>query len=314
MKHILFIDPLTKLALEKDTSLLLALTLKENNIPTWLLFEEDLYWNNSSDPLEINVHDFSGSIDSHYYLNDFRLLDKKRITLDAGDIVHMRIDPPFDLRYLRFLWILNAMKKNGIRVINDPEGILCYNEKLFAYEQPESMDTYVGKQPQELDLFLKKLQGQGLTDVVMKPLDLYQGIGVEKVSIADAREHFLEKTKNLQGPVIVQPFYDDVASGEIRSIFFNGLELGNILKIPKDGEFLANIARGASYHLCELSKKQKQTCQRISQELMHKGINFIAFDLLGDYVSEVNITCPGLLVEVSSAYKTNLAKKIIDLI
>jgi len=315
MKHILFIDQLSKLALKKDTSLMIALTLKANNISTWLLFEEDLYWNNLSESLELNVYDFSGSIDSKsYYLNDFRLLDKNRVTLDAGDIVHMRIDPPFDLKYLRFLWILKAMKKNGIRVINDPEGILCYNEKLFAYEQSESMDTYVGRSSQELDLFLNQLKRQGLDEVIMKPLDLYQGIGVEKVPLSHAQRLFLEKTQSLQGPVIVQPFHKEVFKGEIRSIFFNGTELGNILKIPKQGEFLANIARGAHYEIVELTTKQSQACQRISKELLHKGINLIAFDILGNYISEVNITCPGLLVEVSSAYKMNLAQKMIDLI
>ena len=89
---------------------------------------------------------------------------------------------------------------------------------------------------------------------------------------------------------------------------------GNILKIPKQGEFLANIARGAHYEIVELTTKQSQACQRISKELLHKGINLIAFDILGNYISEVNITCPGLLVEVSSAYKMNLAQKMIDLI
>ena len=315
MKHILFIDQLSKLTLKKDTSLMIALTLKANQIPTWLLFEEDLYWNNLREPLELNVYDFSGSIDPEsYYLHDFRLLDKKRIKLEAGDIVHMRIDPPFDLKYLRFLWILKAMKKNGIRVINDPEGILCYNEKLYAYEQKEAMDTYVGRSSQELDLFLNKLKNQGLDEVIMKPLDLYQGIGVEKVSLSHAPRFFLEKTQSLQGPVIVQPFYKEVFKGEIRSIFFNGTELGSILKIPRKGEFLANIARGAHYELVELTLEQSHACQRISKELLNKGINLIAFDILGNYISEVNITCPGLLVEVSSAYKMNLAKKMIDLI
>ena len=315
MKHILFIDSIQKLAIKKDTSLMIALTLKENNISTWLLFEEDLYWNNSLDPLPMNVYNFSGSLDPQsYYINDFCLLDKQKVVLEKGDILHMRIDPPFDLKYLRFLWILKALKKNGVRIINDPEGILCYNEKLFAYEQTESMDTYVGRQPQELEFFLGQLEKRGVDEVIMKPLDLYQGIGVEKVSMGHARRQFLEKTQNLQGPVIVQPFNREVVNGEIRSIFFNGTLLGNILKVPKKGDFLANIARGANFELVELTAKQKSTCQRISKELLDKGINLIAFDILGNYISEVNITCPGLLVEVSAAKKINLAQQMIDLI
>ncbi len=100
-------------------------------------------------------------------------------------------------------------------------------------------------------------------------------------------------------------------NGEIRALYFKGEELGSILKIPKKGEFLANIAQGADFHAIKLNPDIKKECDRICAELMKDGVDWVAFDIMGEHVSEINITCPGLLVEVSFAHKKNLALEII---
>ena len=110
---------------------------------------------------------------------------------------------------------------------------------------------------------------------------------------------------------MVQPFDEKVESGEIRSLFFNGLEMGTILKVPPKGEFLANIAQGASYEKFELNSSLKTICKDITSTLKKEGVYFVAFDIIGDCISEVNITCPGLMVEVSEACGENLAQKIV---
>ena len=147
----------------------------------------------------------------------------------------------------------------------------------------------------------------------MKPLDLYQGYGVEKISInqLEIEKKFESKVKENNGPIVVQPFCKEVENGEIRALYFKGKELGSILKIPKKGEFLANIAQGADFHAIELSPIVKKECDRICIELMRDGVDWVAFDIMGEHVSEINITCPGLLVEVSFAHKKNLANDII---
>jgi len=117
----------------------------------------------------------------------------------------------------------------------------------------------------------------------------------------------------LQGPVIVQPFVEAVTKGEIRSVYFKGVEIGTILKTPKDGEFLSNIAQGASFWKEPLTETARNRAEPIVKELLDFGVDWVAFDILGDAISEVNITCPGLLVEVSYAYQKNLADVVIDL-
>lgn len=293
---------------------MMALTLKEMGKEVFLLFEDDFYFTNKESPT-FRVYDFEGSFKSNsFYLEIFQKTKDKKIILNSSDILHMRIDPPFDKRYLSYCWMLIALEKYGIKIVNDPKGIIINNEKLCAYQTEKAMPSYVGKNPLAFLEFVAQLKGLGHKDIILKPLELYQGIGVEKVSInqEDLLEKFNLKIKEYLGPVVAQPFGKEVSNGEIRSIYFRGKELGSILKVPPKGHFLANIAQGATFSLIDLSIIQQKECQKICEDLRPAGIDFIAFDILGDAIQEVNLTCPGLLVEVSEAKGENLARSIIQ--
>ncbi len=316
MKHILFIDPLEKLNPKKDTSLMMAATMKAKGVEVRLLFEKDFYLSNKMNP-EFQVYDFNADFyEDGCYLKKFELQKSELMTVERDDVLHMRIDPPFDTRYLRYLWMLRFYQEKGIRVVNSPDGILKFNEKLHAYAQPSSLATYVGSSVDEFLKFADLMKKENTTELILKPLDLYQGIGVEKIDIlrTDLKEKFQSKVTENNGPVVAQPFCKDVVNGEIRALYFKGIELGSILKVPKSGEFLANIAQGAAFHPIQLSPKVKDECNRICNELLRDGVDFVAFDIMGEHVSEINITCPGLLVEVSFAHKKNLAEQVLSLL
>ncbi|AUN97207.1 hypothetical protein DOM21_15625 [Bacteriovorax stolpii] len=312
MKHVLFIDPIEKLNPKKDSSLMLATTMKAQGMDVYLLFEKDFYINNKAKSV-FKLYDFEGDFyEDGAYLKHFSLKGPAVIEMNKGDVIHMRIDPPFDTRYLRYLWMLRYYSTHGIKVMNSPDGILKYNEKLHAYTQKASLETYVGSSVEGFMGFVE-LMKRDHQDLILKPLDLYQGFGVEKVSISEPNLafKFSEKVKENNGAIVAQPFCKEVVNGEIRSLYFKGRELGSILKVPKKGEFLANIAQGAAFHAIELTPSVKKECDRICAELVQEGVDWVAFDIMGDNVSEINITCPGLLVEVSFAHKKNLALDII---
>ena len=312
-KHLFFIDPLNKLNPKKDTSLMLASTMKEQGIEVYLLFEEDFYLSNKK-KVEFKVFDFEFEFyEDHCYLKKFNQTNSKSIELVKDDVIHMRIDPPFDTRYLRYLWMLRYYQEQGIKILNSPDGILKFNEKLHAYAQRSSLPTYVGSSAREFEVFVSEAKKRGDTHLILKPLDLYQGIGVEKRSLGEENliNLFENKVKSCNGPVVAQPYCSDVEKGEIRSIFYRSKELGSILKVPKSGEFLANIAQGASFSAVELTSALQMECTDICRELLKDGVDLVAFDILGGHVSEINITCPGLLVEVSFAHQKNLALEII---
>jgi glutathione synthase len=254
------------------------------------------------------------------YLKSFELCSNSMISLDQNSVLHMRLDPPFDSRYLRFLWILRGLKeKYGVRVINDPEGIAIHNEKMVSYELSDAVETFVGSSKLSFEIFLnnlKNMQASKYEGLILKPLDLYQGIGVERVeknlSSVEVINLFEKKREEYGGPVVAQPFMTEVFEGEIRAIFFNGKELGSILKTPPKGEFLANIARGAKYEKVKLSDKIEKECRELSLKLSKKGVPWLAYDILGEKIQEANLTCPGLMVEVSKAMGKNLAFDLVD--
>lgn len=316
--HILLIDPLENLNLKKDSSLFLALTLKEMGKKVFLLFPPDLYFQNTSS-LFLEVFDFKADfLPNSFYINNFNLSAKPQlIKVDENVTLHMRLDPPFNLKYLRTLWILQALKMYGLNIINDSLGILSNNEKLFAYSQAtKKFPSFLGESVDKLKDFLYEQKKIGVKEVILKPVDLFQGVGVQKspLNIEHVINIFLEMKKNFHGAVVVQPFAKKVEQGEVRAIFFDNKELGSILKIPPHGSYLANIAQGATFNAILLKPEILTECQQINQKLGKLGVRWTAFDILDDTLSEVNITCPGLLVETSIAIQRNLAQDIAQLI
>ncbi|MBT3236680.1 MAG: hypothetical protein HN353_12060 [Bdellovibrionales bacterium] len=319
-QHILLIDPLDRLVTEKDSSLMLALTLQQMGEDVWLLFKENLYFSNY-DSIVITLHSFSGSFadEKECYIKNFSLGESTPHELSPRSLIHMRLDPPFDTNYLRTLWILQTLERyHNIKVVNTPAAILTNNEKLTAYRDQAAIPGLISGDDQSLRPFLAQLRADGVKSIIIKPLDLYQGIGVSRhdLSLSDDKlaQTFKQIVARFQGPVVVQPFVESVVEGELRSIYYGGKELGTIKKVPPPGEFLANIAQGASYAAVKLSTTERTACDRIANEMSDEGSPWVAFDILGGAVSEVNITCPGLLVEVSSAVGRNLAKEIVELI
>lgn len=313
MKHVFLINRLEKLNLKKDSSLFLAAQMKKMGHQVSLWFEDDFFYRNQVDQ-KINVYDFEFEfLPDGFYLKKFNIQNPRLISLASDDIVHWRLDPPFDSKYLRQLWMLKSILAGKGRVLNSVQGILQNNEKLLAYEHSSSLPSFVGDSVSEFKKFVSSL-GEEVEQLVIKPIDRFQGDGVIKCSIKDGSlvNCFEKSVQENAGPIVAQAFCAAITKGEIRTTFFAGQELGSILKVPAQGDFLANVARGAQFHAVELPTLVKEHCQTISRSLMKEGIYWIAFDVLDGHMSEVNITCPGLLVETSFAHQKNLAKEIAD--
>ncbi len=181
MKYIFFIDYLEKLNTKKDTSIFMAHTYKKAGHDVYLMFENDFYYYNQQ-RVELPLYSFESTLNSdNFYLSSFTLKEKATYPINKGDVLFYRLDPPFDQRYLRYLWLLDNLRETGLIVSNDPRGILIYNEKLFAYKQTEAIDSYVGASFDYFLKFIKIYQQKNVTNFILKPIDLYQGIGVKKL-------------------------------------------------------------------------------------------------------------------------------------
>ena len=317
-KQIFYIDPLEKLVTKKDSSLLLAHEMKARGKDVYILFKSDLFICSSSADVTINCHTFISSRADDFYLKSFELLKKVDVTITAQDTIHMRLEPPFDLTYMRSLWLLNFIKdQTNCNVINDPLGIMKNNEKVTSFLAKSHIDTFVGQAVGPFMTFVQKLRDHGEQNLILKPLDLFQGIGVQKVSLDQSNEELMDLfqrySQEHDGQVVAQPFLKEVSSGEIRAIFYDRKLIGAIKKIPTEGSYLANIAQGATFSKTKLSQEELESCHHVC-DILGEKVPWVAFDIIGGRISEVNITCPGLLVEVSKAMNLNLAAEIESLV
>lgn len=310
MKHIIYINKFEKLNLKKDTSLFLALSLMNLKKEVFLLFEDDLSW--SQELPTLKLYRLKGVINHDFYMSEIEAYDPSYLKLNPGDTFHMRLDPPVDGQYLRALWILRLWKEAGIKMINDPSSILLYNEKILAYQEQDGVPSWIGSSSDSALEFIKSLP-VNVKEIVLKPLDLFSGLEVEKCARDDKDLISIVESKanKLKGMFVIQPFLPAVFEGELRVITMNGKIIGTILKVPKKGEFISNIASGAQFKIAQLNPHLSSKIQKMAMKLKALGLIWVAFDVLGEVIQEANITCPGLLVETSHAAQKNLAFELI---
>lgn len=307
--HLFIIGKLSGLNIKKDSSLLMALALKDLGAEVYIVEENNFYITPGQDKIELIIHPFRGVKKlNQFYLEEFSLEKGQKKELDKNWLIHMRSDPPIDQRYMRLLWQLDYLVSRGLKVTNNPRGIMVSNEKLIPYGFPVSgIKSYYGEDSQGLEEFLKSLKCE---EIIVKPMDAFSGMGVEKISLVENTllqvRAFIKKR---QEAVIVQPFIKAVYQGEERAIFLGGEFLGAITKYPSEGSFLANIAQGARFEKTTLEEQAYKDCQLLAKNLLSLGIDFIAFDILENKVTEVNVTCPGLVNEVSTALGVDLAQR-----
>lgn len=312
MKHLFIIDPIEKLTIKKDSSLFWAISLKKMGQEVYLLFGQDLYVTNLDKSPIFDVLEFEGRLGSNLYIEHLAILEKTKITLHPSDVIHMRLDPPFNENYLHTLWLLRYWENQGIRVVNSPKGIFLNQEKLTAYQKEKfPIPSYVGRMGQAAINFLNDLKKQGHKEFVSKPLNSFSGIGVFKFSLTDDFMQLPQFKNMLDEILILQPFLESIYLGEIRALYWRGQEIGTILKKPKAGSFLANVAQGGHFELIKLDAEIKKSCDKVAADLLNDGIDLIAYDVLDGKISEVNVTCPGLIVEVSHALGRNLAAEFM---
>jgi len=310
MKHLFFIDPIEKLNIKKDSSLYLAKSLEDLGQEVYLLFPDDLYFSPSMDSLA--AHSFILDRLDDYYFSSIKLEGKKEIPLEEITI-HMRIDPPFDTKYLGFLWILEMIKKRGAKVLNDPVGIMKFNEKLmFTQFSIDQYPSFFGMNLKKFKEFYSQMRERSYESLIFKPMNLFSGIGIEKKLIADENlESFYQSySEKYQGQIVIQPFIEEVYKGEIRAFYYKSELIGSILKLPQEDSFLSNIAQGAEFRKVDIDEKLQEDLRKVTDHLVLDGVDLVAFDILGGKINEVNVTCPGLLNEISKAYGENIALKI----
>jgi len=202
-----------------------------------------------------------------------------------------------------------SMLPSEVLVINNPLGILRANEKLYIFNVPDFIPiTLITSKKEELLDFLNKHK-----EAVIKPLFNKGGEGVFYLNINSINANsIIEESLINNHTVVIQKYLPEVLDGDKRIIIFNGEPVGGIVRIPKPGEFRAHISRGASFKSLALSRRDIEICNALKPFLIRDSIYFAAIDVIGDYLIEVNVTCPANLYETEQAINKPLSKMLIE--
>ena len=230
--------------------------------------------------------------------------------LDAFDLVWMRRDPPVDTAYAFAAILLAEAERRGVRVVNRPASLLVWNEKLSALQFGDLMaPTLVSAEPSQIRAFVADHQ-----EVVLKPLEGRAGRGVLRASATMAGlDALLELvTAQRQLAVMVQAYLPVVQQGDKRILLVNGDPVGAVNRRPQQGEFRSNLAVGGTPEACELTSSDRTICAALAESLRRAGLAFVGIDVIGDRLSEINVTSPTGLREIEWLAQRPAADMVIE--
>lgn len=289
--HLFLIDPLESLNKELDSSLRLMFELKALGHEVLVAEPRRLAWRTSSHAeAQARAMTFGKSA------KEFSSAAPARRSLGDFAAIHMRKDPPYDLDYITTTWLLDAAPRTT-RVYNSPASLRTFNEKLAILRFPEATrPALVSADPDALLRFAEK---EAAGDAIVKPLTLFGGRGVERLEAgkdpAKARAKLVAETGDGVHLRLIQPFDSAVFQGELRAFTAFGKAVAWCLKRPASGQFLANTRAGATLHPYQPTADELRRVTEVAATLMKEGVAFIGFDVIGGYISEINITSPRLL-------------------
>ena len=233
------------------------------------------------------------------------------IPLNEFDYVFMRKDPPVDENYMNALHLLSQAKHEGAKVMNDPDALKIFNEKVFALRFSQWMaDTQVICREDDLLNFKNKFQ-----TIILKPLDGMGGESIYKFEEITA-EHlkiFKDLTNNHQTMVMVQNFLPEIYEGDYRILIINGKPFPMTLaRIPQGNNFKGNLAAGGKGEARPLKPMQQEVGEAIGDLLLAEGITFAGIDMIGDFLTEINVTSPTGAREILEQTQQNPIQALLE--
>ncbi len=236
--------------------------------------------------------------------------DAEEVVLDAAtDLIFQRVDPPVDAEYITTTQILSLCRR--ALVLNRPEGILAANEKLYALRFADLMpETRVSQRISELRAFMAELGGE----MIVKPLDGRGGEGIFLLHEGDRNlVSILEQSTAFEGRrVMAQAYLPAVRKGDKRIILLEGQPIGAVLRVPEHHESRANFHAGGRPAKTTLTERERQICARLAPELLRYGIRFAGIDVIGDWLTEVNVTSPTGVQEINALDGVQLERQVLD--
>lgn len=233
--------------------------------------------------------------------------------LSELDVILMRKDPPFNLEYVYSSYLLERAECEGVLVVNKPQSLRDANEKMFtAWFAHCTPPTLVTREYQDIRSFLEQHQ-----DLILKPLSGMGGASVFRVSTADPNVNVIMETLTEHETkfIMAQRFIPEISAGDKRVLVIDGEPMPySLARIPAPGETRGNLAAGAKGVGKPLSDRDRWICQQVGPRLRELGVLFAGLDIIGDYLTEINVTSPTGIRELDTIYKDNISGRLLDVI
>ncbi|MCL2923616.1 MAG: glutathione synthase [Trichodesmium sp. MAG_R04] len=314
MKFTFIIDPIDRLNPVHDTSVALMEAAQELGHEVWITEINQLTIINSkawARVQRINLIPIERTKNHWVASNPWYDLEKTILEpLESMDAIFMRQDPPVTIPYLYATYLLDYINPEKTLVINSPQGLRAANEKMYALQFTKVIpDTIVSQDKQVIREFL---DSQGAA--VLKPLGGKAGEGILFLEPADRNFNSLIEisTKQGQEPVMIQSYLPAAKMGDKRIILLNGKPIGAVNRIPTGKEFRGNMAVGGRVAQTEITQKEYEICEYLAPKLIADGLYFVGIDVIGGYLTEVNVTSPTGVREIDLLDNVNLGKQVIE--
>lgn len=299
-------DPITTLNYAKDSTLAMLYAAQARNWVIYYCTSQQLYLRDGRVYGQVQMLHLHTQRRAWYTLTEAR-----EIPLDSLDIILMRKDPPLNLEYFYATQLLEFAERAGVLVVNRPQALRDANEKLYALQFAQCCPpTLVTADPARLRDFCAE---QG--DIILKPLDAMGGRGIFRLRPQDVNLNALLETATEWGhkTVMAQKFIREIRDGDKRILLINGEPVPYALaRIPAPGEIRGNLAAGARGVGVTLTARDRWICSQIGPDLRARGIWFAGIDVIGPYLTEINITSPTGIRELDKYYHLDIAGQLLD--
>ncbi|MDA7742215.1 glutathione synthase [Francisellaceae bacterium] len=292
MKTLFIIDPIQNLAFYKDSSIMMMQAAQKKRWPVFYATLDDLSVLNGNASVlatQVEIHSTEQ--------NDCTLYHQEKLPLEDFKIIFMRKEPPFDLEYIYGTYALELAEKKGSIVVNKPQALRDANEKFFITHFPEfTPPTLITRSKKDVQAFLDEHK-----DIILKPLDGMGGASIFRVKDNDPNFHviFETLTKHEQNFAMIQRFMPEISDGDKRVILINGEAIPYCLaRLAAKGENRANLAAGGRGEVRKLTQVELNIAEKIGPTLKAMGIYFVGIDVIGNKITEINVTCPTCLREI----------------
>lgn len=299
-------DPVTTLHLKKDSTLAMIVAAQRRGWRVRYILQADLFLQDGK--VMACMQDLEVDLERDPF---WKLGPVEQRPLTELDMVLMRKDPPFNLEYVYTTYLLEQVEAEGTPVVNRPQSLRDCNEKLFATRFPQcGPPLVVSRRADVLRAFLQRH-----VDVIMKPLDGMGGASIFRIRPDDPNVSVIIETLTEHGQrqIMAQRYIPEISAGDKRILLINGEPVPYVLaRIPAQGESRGNLAAGGSGEARPLTDRDRWICEQVAPSIRERGLDFVGLDVIGDYLTEVNVTCPTCIRELDQQCGLDIGGDLLD--